>query len=404
MSKSKLHVLDLMVCAKYLNDNDIFKLKYVSKSFEDIQDRILINYNPFYLGLFKDIQIKFPNIQTVQIYDDVLTINYKEFEIINIAKCIINNFNNFDYSRLSNACIVNLILFIYPEHFNLGDFDIMSLCKIIDNYLKLFECKFNIWLYHPYKPSSQIIKLDKIVCYINQAKLVMNISQIVQYNYNKNNNYYIKEIIVECNDFPVLQKKITILNNIDYVFKNFKKFDYELHYDLDTIKSTITFENCDLITSDLPETIKYNFINCKQIETPLDSKNFKIFGHVPKMNIKLNLINKYPYGEYILPELKDMAKKYYQHDINFNNCYDFLNLFNVINKEYKGFYKFDFEILNSDFNEIHINYCIVLENNNVKLTIPLNLNIKISPYLLHLILINYENTINDNHVNALINH
>ena len=65
MSQSKLHVLDLIVVSKYLPTPQITKLKYISKSFKDIQERILINWNPQYN--INDTIKMFPNIQTIKL-------------------------------------------------------------------------------------------------------------------------------------------------------------------------------------------------------------------------------------------------------------------------------------------------------------------------------------------------
>ena len=111
---SKLHVLDLMVVAKYLPDIDIFKLKYISKSFETIQERILFNTNPIHdISEIETLTIKFPNIQTINYEIPKLNvINYFGYECSKPILTIIRDIIKYKSREILIHKLFNITMYI----------------------------------------------------------------------------------------------------------------------------------------------------------------------------------------------------------------------------------------------------------------------------------------------------
>ena len=140
MSQSKLDVLDLIAVSFYLSDIDIYKLKYVSKSFKDIQERMLINYNPIIISDNDNIELerlnmirKFPNIQTI-CYD---------YNTINIKNC---------FDTILNPTFKNSIIKIFVETIDILDE------PFIQNQLSEYNIHLYVYYYDDSKIRNKIIK------------------------------------------------------------------------------------------------------------------------------------------------------------------------------------------------------------------------------------------------------
>ena len=353
MSQSKLHVLDLMVCAKYLNNNDIFKLKYISKSFEDIQDRILINHNPIIeINDIPLIKIKFPNIQTtnISIKNTYLFINYNNYG----GQCYHIHFHNSvnhayeKILRLGYFTFKENLKYYYNEYiknipqkdanveFNMLICSKLSINKYIDEFFEMFNDnhKYTIYIY-----SNQNIQLKK---QIGNVKIIINNPVYIIKSYKE------YEMLVSISHCLTSQIKTLIfdgqnqqlypINNLnfngDVIFRNFSKIEFNsLH-----IKycENLIFENINKIKTFAIEikdnTVKVQFIGCHYKQFPIRltnaiselgkpelSSNKFVFADIPKLkpyteNIKLNsnvnknqcnILDKY----YVNYNIKPMAIK-----------------------------------------------------------------------------------------------
>ena len=217
----------------------------------------------------------------------------------------------------------------------------------------------------------------------------------------KNLHNLINEFVIEDTGIEHINKKSQItLNGIDYTFKNFNKFDYEFLSSNDGFGSTITFENCKLITSDLSKykLVKYRFINCGVIESIIISNYVQILGNVPKLQRKPGILYNYyePTYQNISKKYKNNSSKYQHKQYNFNKCSDFIKLIQLINQAYRDqSYKYVFEIKQP--NLVCVKYCAIYYKNELQCAISLNHEFPVNPIVLNNLLTLYKTErINEN--------
>ena len=340
----KLHVLDLMIVAKYMPDFDIFKFKYISKAFKDIQDRILINWNATTPN--NKIKNKFPNIQTINIYHPQI--------IVNGAMPM----PHFDFPSNYHVKIVMLT--------SLTQIDINT---IIANYLNQ-SCKFEIYVYNNrIQQRNQIIKSNNVTIKFNYETLILNNINISWYNSLIYYNSIISKIIINQN-YQNVDKHLMCCASFETVIMNANNitatFEYEPNKDYFEHQRTITFINCHgFKTNSIKNFKNINFVNCDNFEpytvkTWDDLPNVQVFEKPIKTIInKLELLHtnkQMPNKTFAIAnrDIYHVINKYYHIDlipIDPNET-DLLKLIYQINKSINQ----EIELIMHVYNDSHALY------------------------------------------------
>lgn len=327
MNKSKLHVLDLMVCSKYLTNDDIYKLKYISKSFKDIQERILTNFNSIIQSDdITQIKIKFPNIQTINIcVDDVFI-----FKDSDSLCCNLKPYYNFIINKFDINYKFEIIMI----------FDtIVNIDTIINNIVKTFKfkCIIRIWINQDIKFSKQIGNIHIIV---NDS--VLCIKSQKQYLVFKSNSELIKinKLIFDGQNQDFKSIYDVKLLNSDVIFRNFNNINFN-QLSIDNCKNLI-LENINNIHTFAIEFKNYDinvqFNNCNYELFPIRLTDIwgqrNLGGPVKSFNSN-NLIFHDRFDSFSISNYTITNVKLNSHKINYNP------LFSKIISDYLVNFKFE---------------------------------------------------------------
>ena len=311
MSKSKLYVLDLMIVAKYLPTSQISQLKYISKSFKDIQERILINWNywPWYhCNIIKSLSWinMFPNIQTINYV--LNNIYYWSF----ISDDFIQNLNR-QFKALSKfKQKINIKIYLWFER------DVLNTDKfkdLINHIVNDFDFNLIIDMRMPTTTPQTIIK-DNYTIYINNPILsIINpefmISEFELCSRLKHKIFKAKQIIIDY-DFgrfePINENMFDLFNFNKLVIKNVNTLQ---HHAIQT-PYELTIQNVN--------QIEYHAIKSKKHITFI---NIKHCSYQP-----IQIKDEIP----IIPEIQQLNQKYFtESDICDNHVFI---KFQVISKFY----------------------------------------------------------------------
>lgn len=215
MSINQLDILDLIVVSHYLDTSDIIKFKYINHKFKDIQERILINYNPiivndnleYYQNQKVELLSKFPNIQTICVDYYIEIVYFVENVIKKILTQIKQN------SRLK---------LIIHDHDDVEIIEILNHFKefCVNNHVYLCICLFN-----NSKQINMIYKTDFYLLIVNATEYSYNILNRKLFTIESS----VKTVIINNHFKNINDVVICSEHKINIIIKNVNKiFDCKL--------------------------------------------------------------------------------------------------------------------------------------------------------------------------------
>lgn len=284
---SKLHVLDLIVVSHYLPNNDILKFKFINSKFKDIQERILINYNPIVLNYTDsndDYHAKklkllkyFPNIQTF-----CVDFNYP----LKVYRSL-----KFDLDRLlSNIKFENVRLKLTICFYE----SLQKLIDLIDNYSN-YGVYLDIYYFNRFQPINMIYKKSwyqikiNFDCYSCNG-IFLNFDNITC-------QQCLKSIIINAQFEDSIETSEYHIKPIQPLKITFKNFNSIVQNVFQCENLTLYFENIHLIYYNSIKSlypINVSFYQVKEIQPYAVNQypNFINAGLIIPKNIKSFNINK----------------------------------------------------------------------------------------------------------------